>query len=165
MINVYPDYYTEFKCINKACKHNCCIGWEIDIDKDTAMKYKEFPGEFGKKLNANISDSPARFKNLPNGRCPFLNKDNLCDIIINIDEEHLCEICKAHPRFINELPDRTEYGIGLSCEEAARIILTKSSPVTLICDGDTNTTDELLINRNKLFGILQNNTKPIAERV
>ena len=30
---VYPDYYPEFRCSASACKHNCCIGWEIDIDE------------------------------------------------------------------------------------------------------------------------------------
>ena len=33
-----PKYYTEFSCIADRCRHSCCIGWEIDIDADTAEK-------------------------------------------------------------------------------------------------------------------------------
>ena len=29
---VVPNYYNQFKCIAEKCHHNCCIGWEIDID-------------------------------------------------------------------------------------------------------------------------------------
>ena len=40
-------------------------------------------------------------------------------------EEYLCDICREHPRFYN-YTDVVEVGIGMSCPEAARIIL--SSP-------------------------------------
>ena len=39
---IVPEYYKEFKCIASKCKNNCCIGWEIDIDKDTYELYKSF---------------------------------------------------------------------------------------------------------------------------
>ena len=32
------DYYEKFNCISSNCKHNCCIGWEIEIDNDTFEK-------------------------------------------------------------------------------------------------------------------------------
>ena len=54
MLTVYPDYYPTFRCIAGACKHSCCIGWEIDIDSETAELYKSVPGEFGKRLSENI---------------------------------------------------------------------------------------------------------------
>ncbi len=34
------------------------------------------------------------------GRCAFLNENNLCDIYIQLGEEALCDICTEHPRFI-----------------------------------------------------------------
>ena len=39
MKEVFPNYYKKFKCIKDKCKHNCCIGWEIDIDEDTMDLY------------------------------------------------------------------------------------------------------------------------------
>ena len=35
MEQIYPDYYEHFACIGGECRHNCCIGWEIDIDEKT----------------------------------------------------------------------------------------------------------------------------------
>jgi len=122
-----PSYYSEFKCIGGKCKHNCCIGWEIDIDSATMQKYESAEGVFKKRFQENIDkggDAP-HFILGKGERCPFLNKDNLCDIIIECGEGYLCEICNAHPRFRNFFSNREELGIGLCCEEAARIILTQ----------------------------------------
>ena len=117
-----PSYYNSFKCIADKCTDNCCIGWEIDIDTDTAEYYKSVGGDFGKRLCENISEENGFI--LKGERCPFLNEKNLCDIIINCGEEHLCQICRDHPRYFEWYGDIKEGGIGLSCEEAARLILT-----------------------------------------
>ena len=47
MKQIYPNYYDHFTCIADKCKHNCCIGWEIDIDDDTMDIYDSIGGEFG----------------------------------------------------------------------------------------------------------------------
>ena len=166
MLWVYPDYYNEFKCINKKCKHNCCIGWEIDIDEDTFDFYKSIKGEFGERLrqNINISDAP-HFVLGEKERCPFLNKENLCDIIITLGADNICDICKEHPRFHNELPTRTESGLGLCCEEAARIILGKKEKVKLIFSGDEAEKEEIIDLRDKVISVLQNRNKPIDKRI
>ena len=52
---VTPSYYKKFKCIGSKCKHNCCIGWEIDIDKSTMDKYSSIDGELGARLKKSIS--------------------------------------------------------------------------------------------------------------
>lgn len=161
---VYPDYYKDFHCIGGACKHNCCIGWEIDIDDDTAAYYKTAGGEMGVRLAKNIShDGTPHFILGKDERCPFLNKDNLCDIIIELGEEHLCTICDKHPRFENELPDRVEVGVGMACEEAARLILSKKETVNFV--GTTVTDDEIILLRDRVIAALQNREKRIPERV
>ena len=33
MVYAEPDFYGKFKCTAEKCRHSCCIGWEIDIDK------------------------------------------------------------------------------------------------------------------------------------
>ena len=50
-----PDYYYEFKCTSKDCKHNCCIGWEIEIDEITYSVYSEMNNDFGKKIREGIN--------------------------------------------------------------------------------------------------------------
>ena len=121
-----PEYYKEFKCIADKCKDTCCKGWEIDIDKKTHEFYKNVPGDLGKKLKNNISsENPTHFILNEHGKCPFLNNNNLCDIFIKLGEEHLCKICTLHPRYFEWFENQKEGGIGLCCEEAARIILSQ----------------------------------------
>lgn len=36
---IKPDFYDAFHCIASRCRHSCCVGWEIDIDGDTADLY------------------------------------------------------------------------------------------------------------------------------
>ncbi len=161
---VYPSYYKKFKCLGGTCRHNCCIGWEIDIDEDTYNYYKNVGGEMGERLEKSIAHG-----NVPhfildkNERCPFLNGDNLCDIIINLGENHICKICTEHPRFINGLPERTEVGIGLTCEEAARIILSETEAFALV--GAKETDDEIILLRDKVIAILQDGKRSFKRRI
>lgn len=111
-----PNYYKKFKCIKGECKHSCCIGWEIDIDIETLEFYKT-DSEIIK--NIELCDTP-HFVLGKDERCPFLNKNNLCDIILKYGEQGLCQICNDHPRFVNEYNSREEIGLGLTCEAAAR---------------------------------------------
>lgn len=167
MQQVYPDYYKDFRCIAGTCKHNCCIGWEIDIDPDKAEFYKNVPGEMGRRLKEGIhwGDEP-HFILQEGERCPFLNDCNLCDIILELGEEHICSICTEHPRFYNELPDdRVEVGLGLCCEEAARLILGKKEPVTLEYDCETGEEDVVIVLRDEAIAILQEQDKSMDERV
>ncbi len=168
---IAPDYYTQFKCIAELCKHNCCIGWEIDIDEDTHTFYKAVGGEFGKRLSENISDNdPPCFILDEQERCPFLNKNGLCDIISELGEGALCQICSDHPRFRNYFDDRTEIGLGLCCEAAAKLILENKDSVRLVeleNDGEfaESSDDAFFAMRNTIFEDLQNRDMSIDERI
>ena len=165
MQKVVPDYYKDFKCIADRCKHNCCIGWEIDIDDETLSFYETVTGDMGRRLKENISFEQTPHFVLGEGeRCPFLNKNNLCDIITELGEEHICTICTEHPRFNNELPGRIETGLGLCCEEAARLILGKKEPSVLIKNGEAEY-DEIVDIRDKAISLLQDRSKDISERI
>lgn len=161
---IYPDYFPEFKCIKGECKHNCCIGWEIDIDPDSLDFYANLDGKLGERLKNSISnDDTPHFILSQNERCPFLNDNNLCDIIIELGEEHICDICTEHPRFNNDLPDRIEKGLGLTCEAAGKIILSKKEPVKLIGSFESN--DEIIILRDRVITLLQDRSKTISQRI
>ena len=167
MKQVYPDYYPQFQCIAGACRHSCCIGWEIDIDEDSAARYAALPGDFGARLRAKIDweSDPPHFILGAEERCPFLNADNLCDMILELGEDALCNICAQHPRFHNELPGRLESGLGLCCEAAAALILGQVSPVRLLGAEELATEDEILALRDQCIAILQNRQMDIPTRV
>lgn len=167
-----PAYYPEFQCIAHRCGHSCCIGWEIDIDEDTVEYYREVEGELGARLRDEIvcEDGVYSFKLDEDERCPFLNGKGLCDIICELGDEGLCQICSDHPRFKNYLSDRTEVGLGLCCEEAARLILTWKEPFALLsyeggeC-GCTPFEEKMLAYRQSVLDILTDREKTVEERV
>lgn len=169
-----PNYYKKFKCIAEKCNHNCCIGWEIDIDDDTLSKYQNDNTNFSKTLMEGIEyhDGYACFKLDGKGRCAFLNENSLCEIILHMGEHSLCQICSDHPRFRNYYSDRIEMGLGLCCEEAAKIILDEDSPFLMeiisddFCNDTINEYDTAFLQfRNKLFEILNDDNLMLSEKI
>lgn len=170
-----PEYYKKFKCTAEKCSDNCCIGWEIDIDDVTFSKYNKINSDFGKKLNENICKGKQKSFILDNNeRCPFLNNENLCEIFIKLGENNLCKICTEHPRYYEWFDGIKEGGIGLCCEEAARIILSENKKFsTYTIDIPTEDCDEydnsiyLYIKnaRNKIIDYLDNCSLPLELKI
>lgn len=169
-MRVYPDYYPDFACIASRCRHSCCIGWEIDIDGETYASYQRTEGEIGARLAASVATEGTPHFILGAGeRCPFLNREGLCELILALGEDSLCEICREHPRFYNCLTDRVEVGLGLCCEEAARLILTRVEPTVLVVEGESGEGDpwenELLLYRNTVLALLQDRARSFDARI
>ncbi|MBQ2434279.1 MAG: flagellin lysine-N-methylase [Clostridia bacterium] len=168
-----PSYYPRFSCIAGACKHSCCIGWEIAVDKESYERFSRLDGGSGKILNKiGEADGEYFFRTDANGKCPFLNADGLCDLIIEYGESVLCPICADHPRFRSFYETFTEIGLGLSCEEAARIILNDQAPFSMIAlSGRSDETaltedeEEMLSMREEMIEILEDGSLPFEERI
>ena len=168
-----PCYYDEFQCKAERCTDNCCIGWEICIDEATAEIYQSIKGDFGKRLKENIDFSSEPSFILNGERCPFLNEKNLCDIIINCGKESLCQICRDHPRYFEWYGSTKEGGIGLSCEEGARLILSEACYADYYesevdeepdIDFDQKLFDTLFSLREQIFDILSDQSLPVEMR-
>ncbi len=124
-----PDYYNDFHCTADQCRHSCCIDWEICIDETTFVKYQEIETI---RTTVTICEDGPCFSLTENGRCPHLNHDGLCNIILTYGENFLSDICKNHPRFFHEVTGgRIEAGLGIVCEEACRLILENEKPFSL----------------------------------
>ena len=169
VIFVRPDFYDGFQCIASRCRHSCCVGWEIDIDPEALARWREIGGAFGAKLRQSIALDPAPHFLLAEGeRCPLLRPDGLCELILREGEDSLCDICASHPRFYQQYPDRLEAGLGLCCEEAARLLLAETGPLRLIADGDEGdvlSPTPLLLRREELFGILADERESLSDRM
>ena len=128
MTEVYPSYYPQFRCRAGVCKNTCCRGWEIDIDSETREFYRTVGGDLGQKLRQSILDGEdgASLRLVEDERCPFLLDSGLCQLILELGEDKLCQICTDHPRFRSFFSDRTEVGIGLCCEAAAELVLSQT---------------------------------------
>ena len=130
-----PEYYDRFRCIAGACSDSCCIGWEIDIDEEKEALYRKIPGALGERMKHCIDWEEGHF--ILQGkeeRCPFLNQENLCDLILELGEESLCDICREHPRFYDWFDGLTEAGLGLCCEAAGRLVLAQEEPVRFVTE-------------------------------
>lgn len=168
-----PSYYPKFHCIASECQHSCCVGWEVDIDEESAAGYRTMEGEMGDRLRRSIDwDDTPHFRLGAEERCPFLNGENLCDLILDQGEEALCQICTDHPRYRSWFADRVEEGLGLCCEEAARLMLTEEANITLMeeeTEGEVLEAEEeylwLLQQRSALWQVLQNRGKPLENRL
>ena len=161
MLIVTPGFYDRFSCIASRCAHSCCVGWEIDVDAKTRSFYASVPGKLGEELASVISRGPEPHFILQEGeRCPFLRKDGLCRIILDLGKDALCDICREHPRFYNRFPGREERGLGLCCEEALRLLLSeKDFSLTEKNDGKEEGRDlwreELAALRANIFDIMK----------
>lgn len=170
-----PDYYSSFACLKGACRHSCCIGWEIDVDDGALARYRQLSGEMGERLRASIElgDGTPHFRLTAGERCPFLTDDGLCELILHLGPDSLCQICADHPRYRSFFSDHTEIGLGMCCEAACRLILSHAEPVCLHLIGDDGlpaeapTEDEkaLLELRDELLAAVQDRSQPILLRI
>ena len=166
-----PKYYKKFKCIADKCCHSCCVGWEIDVDPDTLEKYSSLAEGYGTKIKESIdfADTP-HFRLCENEKCPHLDDKGLCRIISECGEDYLCDICREHPRFYNYTARGKEVGIGLSCEEAARIVLSSDDYnefyIVEELDGEGLDTDfDAVKCREQIYRIISDRTTPYPERI
>ena len=163
-----PSYYKQFGCIKGECKHSCCIGWEIDIDDATLQKYASVEGEMGQRIRESISyEGDAHFE-LSCGRCPHLDGGGLCRIISSLGEDYISEICRLHPRFFNDTVRGREVGLGMSCEEACRIILSSDGYAEMEKIGEAEAMEsefDAIPLREELYSILSAREKPYSARI
>lgn len=170
-MNLYaPLYYQKFTCIADKCRHSCCVGWEIDIDGDTLCKYAALTAPYGKEIRSSVSmEGTPHFKLLPDDRCPHLDEQGLCRIIKALGEGYLCDICREHPRFYNDTPHGREVGLGLSCEEACRIILSAENYQAMAEIGEAEGTPseglDPLPHRKRIYGMLSDTALPYSQRL
>lgn len=162
----YPSYYKDFHCIAEKCRHSCCVGWEISVDSETLKNYERL--ERGDIL-CHIKEGEITL--LENGRCPFLDGGGLCRIISSLGEGCVSEICREHPRFYNKVCGRVECGIGASCEEACRIILSSDgyretySAVTEEKNPAEQTDLDTLTHREYIYSVLSDRAASYIEKI
>lgn len=175
MKTAYHEFYKDFKCIADKCPDSCCKEWDVVVDDDSYIKYKNADGAFGEKLRSvmTIDADGDRIFTLNNNRCPFWNKDMLCDIYINMGENALCETCKRFPRITLDYSQFQEKILSLACPEALRLMLKKGAMDKIItahngedaepCDYDFSVMQLLLGARQKIFAVLKNTDNDIFD--
>lgn len=160
------NFDDKFHCKNSGCKHTCCALWDISVDKKTVKRYG-----VNEYFMNGIDGKTSCYKKDRNGRCTFLDDDNLCKIIKNYGEKYISETCRIHPRFKNFFSDRTETGLGLCCEEVVRLLLSEKD-VYFIKTGEkgknkenTDFENQVLIYRRTLIDKITKSDKPLLSLI
>lgn len=171
--------FNDFSCIGSDCPLTCCGRWEIDIDKNTLEYYNNVKGEFGKRLKENIAQNESgeyHFALRDNGLCQLLNDKGLCDIYINLGQEHLCATCTQYPRYSYIAGDIRFSGLYMSCPEVGRLLLSSEDPLIIdLSEDEQKVRDADTIDRDLLeqsldifvssVDIAQNRSFKVRERV
>lgn len=125
MQRIYPSYYQKFQCIAGACPDSCCHEWEVQVDPDSAERYRTMTGPLGDALREYLYEEEGEtyLRNV-HDRCPMWRKDGLCRIQAEHGHDALCQVCQQFPRLRHEYGDFEELGLEMSCPEAARLILS-----------------------------------------
>lgn len=102
------------------------------VDPEKAAFYRSLSGDLGDRLRQVLKDEDDEtYMMIEDRRCPMWRADGLCRIQSELGEEALCKTCWDFPRLTHDYGDFIEYGLELSCPEAARIILNTAEPTYL----------------------------------
>ncbi len=121
-INIW-NAYKNFRCIAQRCPDSCCKDWVVDVDDASADYYRSLQGELGDRLRQVLQNQDSEWSMiLENGRCPMWRTDGLCRIQAEQGHDRLCKVCREYPRLYQHYGDFAEWGLEMSCPEAARLI-------------------------------------------
>ncbi len=176
MIRRFPNFFHNFHCLAGSCPRSCCIGWEVEIDNDTAAAYQSVTAPLGEELRACLQTDAegALCFPLDGARCPFLDAENLCRIHRQLGQEYTSITCREHPRFTEDFGTLQEISLSASCPEAARLLLADDAPLTFLEETLPDTAPEeeedpwlspLLAVRNCALTLLNDRTRPVRRRM
>ena len=109
---------------------------------------------------------------LRGGRCPFLNRENLCEIHRILGAEATSLTCRTHPRFIEEYGPFREVSLCASCPAACDLLLGSTDPLSFL-ERETAEPEEpgdpwlcgLLPLRERMLRELADRPRPLQERL
>ena len=160
------DFYDAFQCIAHQCSITCCQEWKIEVDDNTYKKWNSLSlqkaGE--KNLSEYVEtkdDSRVICLNSEN-KCPFLNKEKLCKLVLELGDETLSNTCKTFPREIHEFDNRVEYSLVSCCPEVIDM-LNRQEKLTFDMNIEFRCQDTLFQIRQLLISIIQKQEYSLSE--
>ena len=146
-MEIRPAFYDAFSCLARDCRHSCCRGWEIDVDREALGRYLALEGPLGDELRSSLQETEGTwsFRLRENGDCPFLRPDGLCRLILVLGEDSLCDICALHPRFYQDVGAHELAGLGLCCEAVTDLLLDFRGELLFLTEDDEPLTLDRLL--------------------
>ena len=168
-----PSYYDSFRCLAEKCPDSCCKEWEVEIDPQSAACYRNLSGALGERLRQVMREDHqwGTVMTIEHGRCPMWRDDGLCQIQAELGHDALCKTCRDFPRISHDYGDFQEWGLELSCPEAARLILSaenrafiaEEAPATEAPEYDKEAMGILLESREFALDLLKNTAYTVPQ--
>ena len=142
MLVYRTDFYQDFVCSGSACKEHCCGGWRVLLDADALHRFRAEKGMTGLKLRLAMKGADTSVRGLfgigldgdgevtfnkHNGTCLFYNREGLCALQLKKGHDFLPLTCRVFPRERRLYGPFAEEHLDLSCMEAARLFLERTS--------------------------------------
>lgn len=138
MKRIKPEYYDSFSCIAGACPLTCCQEWKIAVDDGTAQSWRKLePPEETPYHKRTLYDYTKRKDGarvialLENHRCPFLNEEKLCRLVVKYGDTVLSDICTVFPREKHEFLTRKEQNL-MPCCPAVIDLMNEREQITFV---------------------------------
>ena len=136
---IEPDYYKDFTCLASECPDTCCKGWNIEMDEESIIKWKELSEHARKHAGEGLpvpedhilvvehskTDIRHQIKLNEKGFCPFLTENGLCSIVMNFGHEYTTKICRDFPRQQNDHEDIIQKAVAVRCDPVLDLLWRK----------------------------------------
>ena len=117
-----PDYYHKFTCIAGECPITCCQEWKINIDDDTYDRWCHIkPPKNMQEQHPTLSKYTYEQEEQhiitlnKQKKCPFLQENKLCCLVLTHGDSILSETCTMFPREKHIFSDHTELSLMPGC--------------------------------------------------
>lgn len=177
---IIPDYYKDFTCIADRCPITCCQEWKIGVDADTNRKWKKLTApetvpDQKKNLSAyTIQKDGQRVIGLDEQhRCPFLNSEKLCRLVLAYGDKVLSETCTTFPREEHRFRTHTEKMLMPCCPAVVDLWNTRTLAFPSVSEQisledlekEKNPSPTLFLLREKLLLLFEDSTHSIEEEL
>ncbi|PHV69934.1 hypothetical protein CS063_13200 [Sporanaerobium hydrogeniformans] len=162
-------YYDSFRCKADQCSFTCCQEWRIPIDDETAKKWQKVKLRDTPKVLCHYiqkEDEDYMIELNEEKKCPFLSKEKLCKVVLELGEAFLAETCIRFPRRINQFEGRIEYAIDFGCPEAIDLIKQQVDSDLFVEEGKgKKEVSPLYELRNLMLALLEDEGYFLTERL
>lgn len=171
------NHYHKFRCTADQCTFTCCQEWRIGVDKATLKKWQGLKLQGKETLDNKQTelivaqcvkkDGDGHVISLnQDKKCPFLNKEKLCRLVLELGEGYLSETCTTFPRQINHFEDRIEYSLDTGCPVVVDLLSDSSDKIEFHQEGELLKEPSLLyFVREMILSIMEKEIYSLPERL
>lgn len=151
------NIYDEFSCIANHCSFTCCQEWKISVDDKTLQQWGQH--DFDKHVIERDGNHVIHLDS--HNKCPYLNEDKLCNLVIKYGDSILSETCATFPRQIHRFDDRVECALVTCCPEVVDL-LSRQEDFKVECDKGV-CEDYLFLLRDQMMSLVQDDRYSIPK--